>query len=161
MPDRIDPMLCSLVKEMPSLPDYLFEVKWDGYRIVSYVKSGKVRMDSRSGLNYTAKYPPVERALKSLRHDVVIDGEVVVFNEEGKPDFDALQKYNGHSMEIMVPVTTPFQFRLTRSFRSKLTSKSSFHQEVTQNPRIWIIGQSATEWRGLLQRILQSAKQTT
>lgn len=55
MSDRIDPMLCTLVKEVPSSPDYLFEVKRDGCRIVSNVKSGKVRMDSRSGLNYTAK----------------------------------------------------------------------------------------------------------
>lgn len=100
MPQRVDPMLCTLVKEVPALPDYIYEVKWDGYRIISYVSSGKVRMDSRSGLNYTAKYPPVQQALKRLSHDVVLDGEVVVFNDEGKPDFDALQKYNGHNTPI-------------------------------------------------------------
>ncbi|WP_433903217.1 DNA ligase D [Sphingobacterium puteale] len=100
MPAHISPMLCTLVKDPLDSEDYLYEVKWDGYRIVSFVEKGKVHMDSRSGLNYTAKYPPVEKALKSLKHDVIIDGEVVVFNQEEKPDFDALQLYNGHDSPI-------------------------------------------------------------
>lgn len=100
MPAHMSPMLCTLVKDPLDSEDYLYEVKWDGYRIVSFVEKGKVHMDSRSGLNYTAKYPPVEKALKSLKHDVIIDGEVVVFNQEEKPDFDALQLYNGHDSPI-------------------------------------------------------------
>lgn len=100
MPAHISPMLCTLVKDPIDRDDYLYEVKWDGYRIVSFVEKGKVHMDSRSGLNYTAKYPPVEKALKSLKHDVIIDGEVVVFNQDKKPDFDALQLYNGHESPI-------------------------------------------------------------
>lgn len=99
-PVSVSPMLATLVKDPPSDPTYLCEIKWDGYRIISYVQKGKVRMDSRSGLDYTSKYPPVKAALSALKHDVVIDGEVVVFNEEGRPDFDALQKYNGHSPAI-------------------------------------------------------------
>jgi len=100
MPTSIAPMLCTLTKEPPDDPHYLFEIKWDGYRIISYVNKGKVRMDSRSALNYTSKYPPVADALKKLKHDVVLDGEVVVFNEDGHPDFDALQTFNGHSTPI-------------------------------------------------------------
>ncbi|WP_104381704.1 DNA ligase D [Sphingobacterium sp. HMA12] len=100
MPARIRPMLCTLIKEPIDRDDYLYEVKWDGYRIVSFVEKGKVHMDSRSGLNYTSKYPLVEKALKSLKHDVIIDGEVVVFNQEEEPDFDALQLYNGHELPI-------------------------------------------------------------
>jgi bifunctional non-homologous end joining protein LigD len=96
----VNPMLCTLTKEVIQDKDYLYEVKWDGYRIIAYVDDGKVRMDSRSTLDYTKKYPPVVRALKELEHDVVLDGEVVVFNEEGKPDFDALQTYNGHDTPI-------------------------------------------------------------
>lgn len=101
MPDKLSPMLCTLTKEPIADADYLFELKWDGYRIVSYVKGGKVRMDSRSALNYTQRYPPIVDALKALGHDAVFDGEVVVFNEEGKPDFDALQLYNGHTSAII------------------------------------------------------------
>jgi bifunctional non-homologous end joining protein LigD len=100
MPKSVRPMLCTLTKEVVADDDYLYEVKWDGYRIISYIDKGKVRMDSRSALDYTKKYPPVAKALKELGHDAVLDGEVVVFNEEGKPDFDALQTFNGHDTPI-------------------------------------------------------------
>lgn len=100
MPKTVKPMLCTLTKEVVSDEDYLYELKWDGYRIISYIDDGKVRMDSRSALDYTKKYPPVAKALKNLGHDIVVDGEVVVFNEEGKPYFDALQLYNGHDTPI-------------------------------------------------------------
>ena len=91
MPSGISPMLCTLVKEPPDYPDYIYEIKWDGYRIISYVDGNRVRMDSRSALDYTKKYPLVATALKNLKHKVVMDGEVVVFNDQGLPDFDALQ----------------------------------------------------------------------
>lgn len=97
---HIEPMLCTLVKEPIESDEYLYELKWDGYRIISSVHDGKVRMNSRSGLDYTSKYPQVAKALKGLKHDVVIDGEVVVFGKDGKPDFDALQLYNGHNTPI-------------------------------------------------------------
>jgi bifunctional non-homologous end joining protein LigD len=100
MPASVAPMLCTLTKSPIDDPDYLYEIKWDGYRIISYVKKGTVRMDSRSAKDYTKRYPVVTAALKELGHDAVIDGEVVVFNEEGLPDFDALQVYNGHDTPI-------------------------------------------------------------
>jgi bifunctional non-homologous end joining protein LigD len=93
-------MLCTLTREPAADPGYLYEVKWDGYRIISYVEKDKVRLDSRSAKDYTARYPVVADALRRLGHQAVIDGEIVVFNEEGLPDFDALQLYNGHSTPI-------------------------------------------------------------
>lgn len=98
--EHISPMLCTLVQEPPTDSNYLFELKWDGYRIISKVENGKVRMNSRSGLDYTKRYPPIEEALKLLGHNIIIDGEVVVFTSEGKPDFDAIQLYNGHESPI-------------------------------------------------------------
>jgi bifunctional non-homologous end joining protein LigD len=100
MPASVAPMLCTLTREPNDDPDYLYEVKWDGYRILSYVQKKQVRMDSRSAKDYTTRYPVITEALRMLGHDAVIDGEVVVFNEEGLPDFDALQLYNGHDNPI-------------------------------------------------------------
>lgn len=100
MPSGIAPMLCTLTKDPIDDPDYLYEIKWDGYRIISYVQKGRVRMDSRSAKDYTLRYPLVTEALRQLGHDAVIDGEMVVFNEEGLPDFDALQLYNKHTTPI-------------------------------------------------------------
>ena len=56
---EVRPMLCTLIKEPFSDPQYLYEVKFDGYRIIAYVKKGKVTLRSRSGLDYTGKYPMV------------------------------------------------------------------------------------------------------
>lgn len=100
MPKTVSPMLCTLTKAPIDNPDYIYEMKWDGYRIVAFKEGNSLRMNSRSGLDYTSKYPPVAKAIKKLEHDVILDGEVVVFNTEGKPDFDALQLYNGHNTPI-------------------------------------------------------------
>jgi bifunctional non-homologous end joining protein LigD len=100
MPTGIKPMLCTLLKAPFNDSKYLYEVKWDGYRIIAYKEERMVRLESRGGLDYTKKYPPVVNALLKLRDDVVFDGEVVVLNEEGRPDFDALQKASGKQYGI-------------------------------------------------------------
>lgn len=100
MPEGISPMLCTLTKDSMAMPDYIYEIKWDGYRIISYLNNGKVKMSSRGGLDYTGKYPPIKTALSELKHNVILDGEVVVFDEEGAPSFDKLQKFNGHKAPI-------------------------------------------------------------
>jgi bifunctional non-homologous end joining protein LigD len=100
MPQYVSPMLCTLTKEPIDDSDYLYEIKWDGYRIISYVNGDKVVLHSRSGLNYTSKYPNIVRELKSFKHNFVLDGELVVLNDEGLPDFNALQNYRGHDTPI-------------------------------------------------------------
>jgi bifunctional non-homologous end joining protein LigD len=100
MPTRIRPMLCTLTKEVENNEHYLYEIKWDGYRIISFVNGSKVMMHSRSGLDYTAKYPNVSKAIKATKHKMVLDGEMVVFKENGLPDFNALQNYNGKETPI-------------------------------------------------------------
>ena len=94
-------MLCTLTKQVPSNSDFVYEIKWDGYRISSYVNGRTVRMDSRKGLDYTHKYPLVQRALKALKHKMVIDGEMIVPDANGLPDFGAIQNYNGQKTPIV------------------------------------------------------------
>jgi bifunctional non-homologous end joining protein LigD len=100
MPTHVKPMLCTLVKEPANEPGYIYEVKWDGYRLISYVNKSKVSIKSRSGLDYTQKYPPLVKALKELKINVVLDGEAIVMNEQSVPDFNALQNFNGHDTAI-------------------------------------------------------------
>lgn len=100
MPLQIKPMLCTLLKEPFDDPNYLFEVKWDGYRLIAYKGDGILKLSSRGGHDYTKKYPPIARALEQLTHDVVLDGEAIVLNQEGKPDFDALQQFNGQKSGV-------------------------------------------------------------
>jgi bifunctional non-homologous end joining protein LigD len=101
MPTSVSPMLCTLTREPINDDNYIYEIKWDGYRIISFVNGNNVKMHSRSGLDYTKKYPPVANALKELHIKMVVDGEVVVLNKEGFPDFDALQLYDGHKTPII------------------------------------------------------------
>lgn len=100
MPVKVNPMLCTLTKTPPDDVGYIYEIKWDGYRIIAFVDGKKVRLHSRSGLDYTARYPVIVQALQGLGHKMVIDGEMVVFNEDGIPDFDAVQNYDGRTTPL-------------------------------------------------------------
>jgi bifunctional non-homologous end joining protein LigD len=133
MPESVMPMLCTLTKEVVADENYLYEVKWDGYRIISYIEGKKVRMDSRSALDYTHKYPPIAKALKELGHDAVLDGEVVVFNEEGKPDFDALQTYNGRHTPINYCVFDILWLDSYNLQNLPLTDRKAILEELTKD----------------------------
>jgi bifunctional non-homologous end joining protein LigD len=96
-PGKVSPMLCTLTSGVVKDPKYIHEIKFDGYRIMAHINKGKVRLDSRSGLDYTSKYPVVKSALSKIRHDMILDGEVCVLNEAGLPDFETLQKPGANS----------------------------------------------------------------
>ena len=93
-PTSIKPMLCTLVAEPFNKDGWLYEVKWDGYRIVAYKHKNLVTIRSRSGLDYSERYTVITNALKKMKGDFVIDGEVVAFDEEGRVTFDLVQKAN-------------------------------------------------------------------
>jgi bifunctional non-homologous end joining protein LigD len=93
MPPKVEPMNCTLIKEPFNDPAWTYELKLDGYRIIAIKKGPDVKLFSRSSLNYSKRYPAITEALKQLQFDAIIDGEVVVTDEKGRPDFDLLQKY--------------------------------------------------------------------
>lgn len=90
-PVSIKPQLCTLVKEVPEGDAWLHESKFDGYRVVAFVKKGKTRLMSRNGKDWTRRFPAIEGACAALGHDCVLDGEAVVLREDGTSDFQALQ----------------------------------------------------------------------
>jgi bifunctional non-homologous end joining protein LigD len=92
MPHNVKPMLATLIDEPFDREGWIFEMKWDGYRAVAEVENGKVRLYSRNLKSFNTAYPPVVEALKSFKHDVVVDGEIVAL-ENGRPSFHALQQY--------------------------------------------------------------------
>jgi bifunctional non-homologous end joining protein LigD len=92
-PDEVRPMLATLTKNVFDDPEWLYEVKWDGYRILAHYVNGKSKLYTRNGLDYTSRYELIATDLMQLDHDVILDGEVVVLNSKGQPDFDALQRY--------------------------------------------------------------------
>ena len=92
MPDHVAPMLARLGPLPRDDEKWGFEIKWDGVRSVLYAQGGRIRLEARSGRDITARYPELRdlgRALGS--REVVLDGEVVAFDPQGRPDFGRLQ----------------------------------------------------------------------
>ena len=75
---------------------WIFEIKWDGYRVIAEMDKGYARLYSRNGLSFTERYHGVATALEKIRHQAVLDGEVVVLDDKGHPSFEALQNYRSH-----------------------------------------------------------------
>jgi bifunctional non-homologous end joining protein LigD len=93
IPKDLKPMLASIADEPFNSEDWQFEIKWDGYRALSYLNNGEVQLRSRNNLSFDQKYIPVYETLKLWPVNAVIDGEIIVLNEEGKADFKALQDW--------------------------------------------------------------------
>jgi hypothetical protein len=110
-PTVVKPMLATLVKQPFTDPDYVYEVKWDGYRIIAICERGKVKLQSRGGEDYTKKYPSIAKAVQALEVDCIIDGEVVYVNSEGKPDFDSsVRNVLRFSDSTHPPITNSWRF---------------------------------------------------
>lgn len=89
----VKPMLATLVDQPVDSEEWLYEVKWDGYRAVSFIKGDQVEIKSRNDKSFTAKYSPITNALKSQNIDAVVDGEIVVVDEKGIAKFGSLQNW--------------------------------------------------------------------
>jgi bifunctional non-homologous end joining protein LigD len=94
-PKVVKPMLATLTAQPFNKPGWIYELKWDGYRVVAMIQNGKVVLRSREAQDYTSRYPAVAKALSTFKKDMVLDGEVVVLDDKGQPDFNELQRYNG------------------------------------------------------------------
>ena len=88
-----DVQLATLSSIIPKGKDWAFEIKYDGYRIVSFVENGKVKMLTRNKLDYTKKFDDIAQSLAKIdKNSFVVDGEVVAFDENGRSDFGLLQE---------------------------------------------------------------------
>jgi bifunctional non-homologous end joining protein LigD len=111
MPASLEPMLATLGNAVPSGSDWLYEVKWDGYRALCFVENRKVRMVSRRGTNLNKQFASVAQALaQGVKADkAIIDGEVVALDESGNPSFQRLQNLTGFGTKPAVKgMTAPF-----------------------------------------------------
>src|SRR5690554_256173 len=86
------PMLASSASEPFDGDEWIFEIKWDGYRAIAEVGE-QLRFYSRNGLSFKGKYPLIESALNKQKHNMILDGEIVAYNNKGMPDFQLLQHF--------------------------------------------------------------------
>jgi len=94
MPSDLKPMLATLVDEPFNDEQWQFEMKLDGYRSLAYLRSGRAELRSRNNNNFNTKFQAVYEALKEWQINAIVDGEIVVLNEEGRPDFGGIQNWN-------------------------------------------------------------------
>ncbi|HEU5147560.1 MAG TPA: DNA ligase D, partial [Chryseosolibacter sp.] len=97
MPKDIEPMLATLADSPSDAPGWMFEIKWDGFRSISYLDGDKVDIRSRNNKKFNEKFYPLRAALESWNVRAVVDGEIIVMNEKGYPDFGALQTWRSEA----------------------------------------------------------------
>jgi len=96
MPTVIHPMLASLAAQAFDDPDWLFEIKWDGYRAIAFIEDGRVRLVSRNQNDLAAQFPELGSLPQFVNAErAILDGEIVALDEEGRPSFSLMQQRTG------------------------------------------------------------------
>jgi bifunctional non-homologous end joining protein LigD len=95
MPATIHPMLAAIEKPFDN-PDWLFEIKWDGYRAVAFIDDGRVRLVSRNQNDLSAQYPELATLPQFVKaRRAILDGEIVALDDQGRPSFSLMQQRTG------------------------------------------------------------------
>jgi len=97
IPIGMKPMLATLVEEPFDDPDWVYEVKWDGYRALAFTQRGDVQLLSRNNKQFNEKFYPIYEILKSWTIDVVLDGEIMVISDKGVSNFGQLQNWRSEA----------------------------------------------------------------
>lgn len=93
LPTHLKPMLATASKRPPAAGEWVAEIKWDGARAIAYIEGGEARFESRLGNSLDARFPELGDLAKDAPADqLVLDGEIVSFDAEGRPRFGLLQK---------------------------------------------------------------------
>jgi bifunctional non-homologous end joining protein LigD len=96
MPTTIHPMLAESIDKPFDGAEWLFEIKWDGYRAIAFIDNGKVQLVSRNQNDLTSRYPELKDLAKSIKaKNAILDGEVVALDEEGRASFSLMQQRTG------------------------------------------------------------------
>src|ERR1700742_1682138 len=101
LPKRLQPMLATLTDAPFDDPDWLFEEKFDGFRMVAEVRRGKVALYSRNGKIVSRSYIEVAKALEGVKANAVIDGELVAIGKDGVSRFQLLQNALRHEAKLL------------------------------------------------------------
>ncbi|HRP58157.1 non-homologous end-joining DNA ligase, partial [Agriterribacter sp.] len=96
-PTTLQPMLATLADKPFDEEGWLYEVKWDGYRTIALLNKKSTELCSRNNKSFNEKFYPVYDALKELKINAVLDGEIIVADEEGLSDFGKLQNWRSEA----------------------------------------------------------------
>ena len=95
-PSAIQPMLATATDKPFDDPAWLFEIKWDGYRVVAFIANGRVRLVSRNQNDLSGRFPELQALPRFIQaKSAILDGEVVALDEKGRPSFSLMQQRTG------------------------------------------------------------------
>lgn len=96
MPSAITPMLATSIEEPFDGPEWLFEIKWDGYRAITFIDDGEVRLVSRNHNDLTAQFSELRNLAQFVKaKNAILDGEIVALDEQGRSSFSLMQQRTG------------------------------------------------------------------
>jgi len=96
-PTKLSPMLATLVDKPFDDNEWQFEIKWDGYRTIAFCNKNKVELKSRNEKSFNEKFYPIYKAVQEWNINAVVDGEIVVLDENGKSNFGTLQNWRSEA----------------------------------------------------------------
>src|SRR4051812_5305952 len=85
MPEFIPPMLATLTDRPFDSPDWIYEIKYDGYRTIARIEGNQVNLLSRNNLSFDEVFRPIAKVLTFLGFDCILDGEICILDADGKP----------------------------------------------------------------------------
>ncbi len=95
-------MLCKTIEKPFDDKDWAFEIKWDGYRAIGDIRNDEIRLYSRNGLDFSKSFKKIADALTIQKHDMVVDGEIVAYDDKGKPNFQWLQRIAEKNTDLVL-----------------------------------------------------------
>jgi len=161
MPKTLEPMKAQLVDEAFDDDRWLFEVKWDGIRLISFIDGGKVSLQTRAGRVVDDEYPQLQAISRAVNaRQAVLDGEVVVLDEEGRPSFQLLQN-RGKEARLMQYMVFDIVYRDgQRLFRVPLEDRKRLLRNVVRDTGLLqfsdhVLGQGKAFFRAAQQKRLE------
>ncbi|MUO44740.1 non-homologous end-joining DNA ligase [Agrobacterium vitis] len=96
MPTRVEPCLALLKSKPPEGDDWAYEIKWDGYRLAIHIEPTGIRILTKAGHDWTSRFPEIEKGARDLGvASAIIDGEAIMYDQQGRSDFNLLQSSLG------------------------------------------------------------------
>jgi DNA ligase D-like protein (predicted ligase) len=158
-------MLLLRTDSLPDTDEWLYELKLDGYRAIAFKRDGTIHLRSRNNNDFSGRYPGVVKALAKMPDNTVIDGEVIAFDQDGRPSFNALQNYGSapapvvyYVFDVMVlagrdVIREPLNKRrelLEKKVLPKLTEPARYASSLDANLPVLVQSVKAQGFEGLV-----------
>jgi bifunctional non-homologous end joining protein LigD len=130
------PMLATLTDKPFDDPDWVFETKWDGFRAIAVAGPGHASLYSRNGNDISRKFPSICAALAAIKHEAVLDGELVALDEHGRSRFQLLQNVGRNSARLLYCVFDLLYLDGKDLRRKPLLERKQLLQQVLPKSRL-------------------------